>query len=55
LTIQPTNAFREGDFRFNIKDPIAIKWILYNPQNIRYLLDGNNKTSYDESEIKIKP
>jgi hypothetical protein len=52
---QPTNNFREGDFRFNIKDPRTIKSILHYPKNIRYLLENNNKTSYAESELKIKP
>jgi hypothetical protein len=52
---QPTNNFREGDFRFNIKDPRAIKSILHYPNNIRYLLEGNKKTSYAESELKLKP
>ena len=31
---QPTNNFREGDYRFNIKDPKTIKAILYYPKNI---------------------
>ena len=52
---QPTNNFREGDFRFNIKDPRRIKSILHYPNNIRYLLENNNKTSYAESELKLKP
>ena len=52
---QPTNTFREGDYRFNIHDPREIKSILHYPNNIRYLLSGNNKTSYAESELKIKP
>ena len=52
---QPTNIFREGDFRFNIKDPRAIKSILHYPKNIRYILEGNKKTSYAESELKLKP
>ncbi len=30
--VQPTNTFREGDFRFNIKDPRAIKQIVYYPK-----------------------
>ena len=52
---QPTMAFREGDFRFNINDPRAIKSILYYPNNIRYLVEGNNRTSYAEPELKRKP
>ncbi len=48
-------AFREGDYRFNIKDLRAIKSILHYPNNIRYLVEGNNKTSYAESELKQKP
>ena len=51
---QPTNNFREGDFYFNIKDPRAIKSILPYPKNIRYLVEGNNKTSYAETELKLK-
>ena len=52
---QPTNTFREGDYRYNIKDAKKIKAILHYPKNIRYMLDGKPKVSYAESELKIKP
>ena len=52
---QPTNNFREGDYRFNMKDPRAIKTILHYPNNIRYLLEGKINVSYSEPELKIKP
>ena len=49
--IQPTNNFRQGDYRYNIKDAKMIKAILHYPQNIRYILDGKPKVSYAESEL----
>ena len=53
--IQPTNNFRQGDYRYNIKDAKKIKSILFYPNNIRYLVEGNNRTSYAEPELKRKP
>ena len=49
--IQPTNNFRQGDYRYNIKDAKEIKAILHYPKNIRYILDGKPKVSYAESEL----
>jgi hypothetical protein len=49
--IQPSNTFREGDYRFNIKDAKRIKAILHYPKNIRYILEGKPKVSYAESEL----
>ena len=48
---QPTMAFRQGDYRYNIKDAKKIKAILHYPKNIRYILDGKPKVSYAESEL----
>lgn len=53
--IQPTNNFRQGDYRWNIKDIRKIKALLYYPKNIRYLLEGKNNVSYTAAELKIKP
>ena len=49
--IQPTKNFREGDYRYNIKDIKTIKAILPYPRNIRYILNGKPKVSYAESEL----
>ena len=49
--IQPTKNFREGDYRYNIKDIKTIKTILPYPRNIRYILNGKPKVSYAESEL----
>jgi hypothetical protein len=51
--VQPTNNFREGDFRFDITNPKKIKQILYYPNNIRYILDGKNNVSYTAPELKL--
>ena len=51
---QPTNNFREGDYRFNIKDPKTMKAILYYPKNIRYILNNREKASYAEPELILK-
>jgi hypothetical protein len=51
---QPTNNFRQGDYRFNIKDPKTIKAILYYPKNIRYILNDREKESYAEPELILK-
>jgi hypothetical protein len=51
---QPTNNFREGDYRFNIKDPKTIKAILYYPKNIRYILNGRTNASYTDKELILK-
>ncbi len=51
---QPTMAFRQGDYRYNITDPKKIKSILHYPKNIRYILDGKPKVSYAESELILK-
>ena len=48
---QLTMAFRQGDYRYNIKDAKKIKAILHYPKNIRYILDGKPKVSYAESEL----
>ena len=52
--IQPTNNFRQGDYRYNTKDAKTIKQILFYPKNIRYILDGKPKVSYAESELILK-
>ena len=48
---QPTNNFRKGDYRYNIKNPQKIKQILYYPNNIRYILTTKPKVSYAEPEL----
>ena len=52
--VQPTNTFREGDFRYDITNPKKIKQIVYYPKNIRYILDGKNNVSYTAPELKLK-
>ena len=52
--VQPTNNFREGDFRYDITNPKKIKQIVYYPKNIRYILDGKNNVSYTAPELKLK-
>ena len=52
--VQPTNNFREGDYRFDITNPKTIKQILYYPNNIRYILDTKNNVSYTAPELKLK-
>jgi hypothetical protein len=52
--MQPTDKFRQGDYRYNITDIRKITNILYYPKNIRYLLDNKNNVSYTESELKLK-
>jgi hypothetical protein len=52
---QNTTNFRKGDMRFDIKNPGAIKKILYYPNNIRYLLEGKTNVSYTEQELKLAP
>ena len=49
--IQPTKNFREGDYRYNIKDIKTIKAVLPYQRNIRYILNGKPKVSYAESEL----
>jgi hypothetical protein len=51
---QPTNNFREGDYRFNITDPKTIKAVLYYPKNIRYILNGRTNASYTDKELILK-
>ena len=56
---QPTEKFREGDYRWDLKSR-EIKRILNYPNNIRYLLEGINSCSYTEAELQpakeiIKP
>lgn len=52
--IQPTNSFRKGDYRFDIKNPHTIKQILYYPNNIRYIVTDKKKCSYSEPELILK-
>ena len=52
--VQPTNNFREADYRFDITNPKKIKQIVYYPKNIRYILDGKNNVSYTAPELKLK-
>jgi len=52
--IQPTNNFREGDFRFDITNPRKIKQIVYYPKNVRYILENKNNVSYTAPELILK-
>lgn len=49
---QSTPSFREGDYRWDIKNPRLIKQVLYYPNNIRYTLEGLPNVSYPREELK---
>jgi|LakMenE01Jun11ns_1017448.scaffolds.fasta_scaffold9867824_2 hypothetical protein len=48
---QPTDKFRMGDFRWDLKAR-EIKRILHYPNNIRYILEGIKSCSYTEAELR---
>ena len=52
---QPTNNFREGDFRWNVKEPRKIEKVLYYPPpiNYRYLLKDKPDVSYTETQLRL--
>lgn len=47
---QPTQTFRQSDYRFDLQSR-RIKKVLYYPKNIRYLLNGLDNVSYTEDEL----
>ena len=48
---QNTTNFREGDMRWDVKNPRRIKRILNYPNNIRYIIEGFANVSYVEHEL----
>ena len=52
---QSTLNFREGDIRWDIRNPRKIVKILFYPNNIRYLLEGLVNVSYSDAELKPAP
>ncbi len=48
---QNTTKFRQGDFRWDWKEPKKIKQILFYPNNIRYMINGFAHVSYTEEEL----
>jgi hypothetical protein len=51
---QPTNSFRQGDYRYNVA-PKKIKFVLNYAGNIpyRYVLEGLSNVSYTENQLMI--
>lgn len=47
---QPTEKFREADYRYDLQARKITK-VLYYPKNIRYLLTGLDNVSYTEDEL----
>ena len=48
---QNTETFRKSDIRWDYKEPKEIVLILYYPNNVRFVLEGNKHASYTEDEL----